>query len=296
MGYEESYDRAAAAFSSGDYEIALQLYQDILASDKQESTAIWGIAECFHSLGEISLAITWYHRFLELEPDEPEALHMLSALGEGRTPVRASDAYLKAHFDRFAEDFDSQLIGELDYRVPELLTATLEAHLGPASASLKILDAGCGTGLCGSKIKDYASRLDGVDISGEMLKFARRRKVYDKLFKDELCRYLRRSKTLYDVILSADTLCYFGDLASLFRVICRNLTEKGLFIFSVEAGDIESDYILTQSGRYSHGKSYIKKIADDCRLTEISMVTRTLRTEYGEPVRGDIWVLSKSGI
>ena len=38
-----------------------------------------------------------------------------------------------------------------------------------------MLDAGCGTGLCGPLIAPHARRLVGVDLSGQMLAHARER-------------------------------------------------------------------------------------------------------------------------
>ena len=56
----------------------------------------------------------------------------------------------------------------------------------PAKA-LDVLDAGCGTGLCGPLLAPYARRLVGVDLSA---RHARRRRsekgVYDELVKGEL--------------------------------------------------------------------------------------------------------------
>ena len=97
------------------------LYRQIFSDNANEFDAVWGVAECFHSLGEINLAIEWYKKYLEFEPNEPEAMHMLSALGENIPPRRASNAYLIAHFNRFAQDFDKHLTETLNYRVPDLI-------------------------------------------------------------------------------------------------------------------------------------------------------------------------------
>ena len=45
---------------------------------------------------------------------------------------------------------------------------------------VKILDAGCGTGLCGPLLKPWARRLVGVDLSGGMLEKARALQLYDE--------------------------------------------------------------------------------------------------------------------
>ena len=45
-----------------------------------------------------------------------------------------------------------------------------------------------------------------------MLAQARERSVYDKLVKGELTAYLAGCRDAFDVIVSADTLVYFGPL------------------------------------------------------------------------------------
>lgn len=295
MSHSKSYKKAEKAFGSGDYAEALLLYRQIVSADPEEADAVWGVAECFHSLGEHSLAIQWYRKYLELEPDEPEATHMLAALGEGKAPRRAGDEYVVAHFDRFADDFDKQLLEELDYSAPRHLGTVLSELVGEASGDLAILDAGCGTGLCGPFLKPFASRLDGVDLSGEMLKKAEERALYDDLYEDELGRFMRKSDRTYDIVLAADTVCYFGALGALLKATARILEPGGYFLFSVEADDEISTYRLTESGRYVHATGYIEKSAADAGLETISVTRETLRTEYGEAVEGDIWVLRAAG-
>ena len=51
-----------------------------------------------------------------------------------------------------------------------------DADVG-ASGSLDVLDAGCGTGLCGPLVAPYKRRLVGVDLSERMLDRARDRNV-----------------------------------------------------------------------------------------------------------------------
>ena len=50
-----------------------------------------------------------------------------------------------------------------------------------------------------------------------MIEKARARQVYDDLIVAELTAYLQSAAGSYDLIASADTLVYFGDL----RPVCR---------------------------------------------------------------------------
>ncbi len=71
---------------------------------------------------------------------------------------------------------------------------------------------GCGTGLCGPLIRGYARRLIGIDLSSGMLTQAKEKQLYDELWQVELTEYLRDQVEAFDVIVSADTLVYFGAL------------------------------------------------------------------------------------
>lgn len=274
------------------YEQALTCYRKAVALAPDRSDAVWGLAECHASLDENDHAIRCYRRYLELEPDEPEALHMLAALGDRPPPRRADDGYVAGLFDRFAEDFDDQLLRELDYQVPEHLFDALAPILGDPAAILDILDLGCGTGLSGQLLRHHARRLDGVDLSAGMLREARSRAVYDSLTEAEITHHLMAGNVHYDVVMAGDVLGYFGALSAVFRGVTRILRDGSLFAFSVECHE-GPGYRLTQSGRYVHSRRYIRRLASAAGLQELSVTTETLRFEYGEGVEGDIWVLEK---
>src|SRR6185436_3305072 len=107
-------------------------------------------------------------------------------------PERASDGFIEQTFDSFAGSFDSKL-AKLLYRAPTLVAAMLAESNVAATKSLDVLDAGCGTGLCGTLVGPYARRLVGVDLSGRMLDQAQARNVYDELVKGELTAYLENA-------------------------------------------------------------------------------------------------------
>ena len=118
-------------------------------------------------------------------------------------------------FDRFAQSFDAKL-RQLDYRGPELAAAAVARRLGDARGNLDVLDAGCGTGLCGPLLRPYARQLSGVDLSSGMLHKARARQVYDHLILGELTACLEGLAACYDLIVLVDTLIYFGELPPVF--------------------------------------------------------------------------------
>src|SRR5207244_1504398 len=131
----------------------------------------------------------------------PIARHMLAACSGERVPARASDQFVQDTFDAFAEDFD-EVLTQLAYQAPRLCAEAVAAELlGRKAAAL--LDAGCGTGLCGPLLRPLAERLCGVDLSPAMLSRAHERKVYDALEQAELTGWLHQHPETFDVIVAA---------------------------------------------------------------------------------------------
>ena len=273
-----TYSVGRTALVHGRFDVAIRCYTKILDMDPDYDDAIWGLAEAHYGNRDLKEALKWYRTYSEKHPEDPEARHMAAALGDGPKPARASDAYVRETFDHFAADFDRQLLDDLDYRAPALIH-TLFREVSPGSATgLHILDAGCGTGL------------SGIDF--EMLKLAKARGLYDDLHEGELAAYMRANPGRFDLIVAADVFCYIGDLSESLEAAFVTLKTGGLMVFSVEAQS-RRGYSLTGSGRYAHKPAYIRKAARSAGFREIIGRTDTLRTEYGEPVKGYLAALTK---
>ena len=252
----------------------------------KEARKLLGIA--YYTLGQTDAAAEVYRDWVREEPDNPVARHHLAAcLGED-VPPRASDDYVERTFDGFAASFDAKL-GHLGYRAPQLVADALARCCGEPAQSLSIMDAGCGTGLCGPLIAPYANRLVGVDLSGGMLARARARNVYDELVKAELTACLESRRAAFDAIVSADTLVYFGALDDVLTAARNALRAAGLLIFTVEvlkdaAGD--PGYRINPHGRYSHGRAYVERTLARTGFDLLALEPATLRNEGGNPVEG----------
>ena len=203
-----------------------------LIPNQPEARKLLGVA--YYMLGQYEAAADVYRKWLAVEPDNPVAKHQLAACSGEQIPARASDAYVESTFDRFADSFDAKL-EHLSYRAPQLIADALARAAGAPGKGLAVLDAGCGTGLCGPLIEPFVSRLVGVDLSGRMLARAKSRNVYDVLVKAELTAYLQSQSRAFDVILSADTLVYFGPLEDMLKAAHGALRARGLLLFTVEA-------------------------------------------------------------
>ncbi len=260
----------------------------VLNPDHPGCKRMLGIA--YSCMGRTQEAATVFREWAEKEPGNPVAQHLLAACSGEKVPERAPDDYVKQVFDNFAGHFEARL-EQLEYRAPELIGGAVATALGMPAGELLVLDAGCGTGLCGPGLRPFAGRLEGVDLSPGMLKRAETTGCYDFLSEAELTAFIGARKRAYDLIVSADTLCYFGDLSCVMSAAAAALRPGGHFIFTVErapdAGtSMTGTYRLNPLGRYSHPEKYISRIVCGSGLKLESIVNAELRKEMGLPVAG----------
>jgi predicted TPR repeat methyltransferase len=246
--------------------------------------------------GRLEEAAVLYRRWLASEPDTAEARFLLAACTRAEVPARSPDNYVEGLFDRFAESFDERLAG-LSNRAPELVATALARAAGSALAGCAVLDAGCGTGLCATHLRPFAGELTGVDLSAEMLARARERGLYDQLAQAELTGYLAASRERFDLIVSADTLVYFGDLGPVLRAASEALRPGGWLAFTLErADDLDpaTGWRLDPCGRYSHAPAYVDATLRAATLTPALAEPVVPRMEAGAPVAGLVVVARRA--
>ena len=256
-----------------------------LAPRHRETRRMLGLAYCV--LGQRDKAIELYQEWLKEEPDHPVVAHLLAGCTGRDVPSRASDECVQIIFDGFAASFESKL-AHLLYRAPTLVHEMLKDSGQQPTRSLDVLDAGCGTGLCGPLVAPYARRLTGVDLSAGMLEQAKTKEIYDELVQDELTRFMRSRPAGFDLVVSADTLVYFGDLGDVTAAAHAALRPGGMFVFTLEellpeGGDL--DMRLEPHGRYAHSRRYAERLLRETGFS-VEIVPAELRLESGVPVRG----------
>jgi predicted TPR repeat methyltransferase len=237
--------------------------------------------------GRMAEAEAAFRRALELEPDNAVARHHYAACSGAELPERASDDYIRQMFDEFSGSFD-RVLGSLEYGGPQQTASALAALFPAPKGDLHVLDVGCGTGLCGPVARPYAARLTGVDLSAGMLAKARERGVYDALAEAEVVDYMARHPTSFDLIVCADTLMYFGELAPFFGAAAKALKPGGHLVVTMEKLDGGSDarFRLHHHGRYAHTEPYMEGALAAAGFAIRAVEPVMVRKELGEPVPG----------
>lgn len=286
---EAHFNLGKALHAQGQYEAAIAAYRETLRRQPANAMAYKSLGLLLYKLNRTEEATALFLDWLAREPTNPVARHLLAAHSGRDAPERAADDYVQNLFDGMADGFDDHL-HRLEYRAPELIAQAVVAAAGQPNGLLSVLDAGCGTGLCGPALRPYARHLVGVDLSPRMIERARTRGDYDDLVVAELTAFLATRTAVYDLIVSADTLVYFGRLEPVLTGAAVALRPAGWLAFTVER--LEEDvatadgFHLDPSGRYRHAEAYLRRVLAEVGMAVETLESVTLRLEGGQPVVG----------
>ena len=245
-------------------------------------------ANAFVAMERYEEAVVSYDRALALDPTlETARRNRFVVMHKLKRLTRIADFALREMFDAVAPEFDSMMVDGLSYRghlnVREMAGRVIDTH----KAGWRILDIGCGPGLVGEAFTDMAAggRLDGLDLAPRMIETARKRGIYDELILGDLESVLNEEGRQYDLIVSADTMIYLGDLALAFSGAANRLVEGGYYIFACES-KAGQGWELNEADRFSHSEAYLREEAARAGLAFVDLIARDLRFEKGKPVGG----------
>ncbi len=289
---------ANAYLNTGDLENAKIRYQAALKLQPDMPQ----IAEVHHNLAILYLrentqilALTHFSEALTLDPQNDTARHMIMALKGELSPQAPSD-YVANLFNQYAPHYNQHMRETLYYQVPGLLRNAIGRTQGTHAKACRILDLGCGTGLCGIYFRDMALELIGVDLASEMIAEAEKLEgCYDALVLSDINTYLNAEGLApFDLILAADVLVYTGDLDPIFENVLKHLRPKGRFAFSIELLENNNHFFnLQPTGRYAHSSQYIQMLAHKHQLNILLAESIIPRLHEGRPVNGQLYILSR---
>ena len=205
--------------------------------------------------------------------------------------------YVQTLFDQYAPRFEDALLGDLDYRAPQLLfkavVAVRVAARKPAFFK-RAIDLGCGTGLGAAAFAKEVDHFIGIDLSPGMVEEARATGLYEELEVDDMVAGLSsKAEASADLVLAADAFVYVPQLAPALTQVQRVLAPGGLVAFTVETHD--GDGVVIGAGlRYAHAAEYLRKTIAGVGLKLVHLEQASPRTEDNEPVRGLVVVATKT--
>lgn len=289
---EAHFNLAQAHMHKNQYPLAVRHYRETIARNPNHFDALNNISAALNEMGQRAEAIHYLREAVRARPESEEARFLLAALTGQEGPAHPPTRYVRGLFNGYADRFESHLVKELRYQIPEHLRRAIGQVIGERSAELVVADLGCGTGLCGLQLRNLARRLDGVDLASRMVERARAKGVYDHVEAGDLVSFLRARPREYDLITAADVLIYVGDARDCFDACHAALVTGGIFAFSVEAsGDSSKPFELCDSYRYKHGRDYLLGLARETGFVPQHVEEVVVRMEKGQLVQGCILVL-----
>lgn len=266
---------------------AVLAYEAAVLKDPGLSAALVELGNLHREAGQHTQAAACFQRALASGGNPELITYLLAAVSEPRDGevVPPSTSYVRQLFDEYAEEFDHHLVGQLAYQGHRLLFERLPPQAGPRYA--RVLDLGCGTGLCGLHVRHHAGRLVGVDLSPAMVEKARQRGIYDALHVADVHAYLSSCQEAFDLVLAADVFIYVGELEGVLQGLTGCMPVGSWLAFTVEAAPPQGPGVqLLPSLRYAHSSTYLQDLAARHGYTVEAMLDDTIRHDQQRPVPG----------
>lgn len=291
-------DYARMFFDSGDLQAALELVEQAVELVPAWAAGWFRLGEYREKASLVEHAVEAFRKVLAIEPQDIFGARLkLALLGAEEVPEHPPSRYVESLFDGYADRFETALVEKLGYSVP----ARLAEMLVPAAPYRLAVDLGCGTGLMGLEARPMTKRLEGFDLSLNMIEKARQKDIYDHLAQADLSLPADRTTLFSDVlarhradlVVAADVLIYLGSLQTVFPLVTELLAPGGLFAFSIEDAGVDEGFVLRDSLRYAHSEDYIRQLLGTHHLRLLDVQRIDLRHDRGKPVGGMLFLSQK---
>ena len=244
----------------------------------------------FKELGQITNAVKYFEQALKINPEDHLGVNLeLASLGKKNIPNKTPQIYMQDFYRIKSKIWNNFKTNR--YQGEKLIEDVFkQSH--KINEKSDILDLGCGTGSLASFFRPYANILNGVDLSVDMLKAAKKTNIYDSLYNKELEEYLAEASIHYDTIVSSAVMIHFFDLKNTFSLIRDSLKKNGKFIFSVFEAK-EKDRELNSFLLYSHSDNYITTLAERLKFKINYRQKGVHEYHKGNPINAIIYELEK---
>jgi predicted TPR repeat methyltransferase len=294
---DRRYEFARDLQLKGDLPAAADLLEQAIELAPNFTSAWFTLGEIREHLRENDKAIAAFRKARESDPvDRHGAAVRLMRLGADQLGEMPR-GYVQTLFDQYAPRFEAALLGDLDYRAPQLLfKAVVSVRVKAKTPAFfkRAIDLGCGTGLGAGAFAKHVDHFIGIDLSPGMIEEARATGLYAELEIADMVEGLRsKPDASANLMIAADAMCYVSDLSPVLAEADRVLAPGGLFAFTLEthAGD---GVVVGQGLRYAHATGHVRAKVTASRLGVALLETASPRNEDNEPVQGLVVVAART--
>lgn len=289
---QTNYELGCDQIARGFFNEALFRFKIATWLEPNHFLAWYNMGCCYLSKEKRPEAIAAFRRALSIRPGYEEARFMLATIDpkivSKEPPLSMPVSLVINQFADEARDYMQLHVIDMGYKGHLLLHEQTFKFIDKNRTDYAMLDLGCGTGLCGMVFRPQAQTLAGVDLTPEMVMYARElrdaagRKIYDIVHEMDMRKFLLKlDENSFDIIFSANALNYVGDLASTFDGVAKSLKPGGIFSFSTETSDHSTGFHLIPAiARFGHSKAYIQEQATRVGMEVLSMENAIAYTDY----------------
>ena len=151
--------------------------------------------------------------------------------------LKTTDEVMK-YYDEWGEKnkYDKDMI-DWNYTGPKETVSVFKKY--SLGKEIKILDAGCGTGLVGVELKKFGyTNIDGLDLSKKLLNLVPKG-FYNNLDQVDLNKPLKIQNDSYDVVMCVGTFTFGHVRPHALDEFIRITKNKGLICFTINEGIYE---------------------------------------------------------
>ncbi len=325
----EAYNNLAILYRrQKNYTQAIELYQRALSVEPTFIAALYNLAKTLKLINKSDEAKEYFNEILKLKPqhalshNELGEYHMrqrnsekaiyhfekylslvkhdhcgaqlkLAYIKNGELPAKQQAEVVRQTYEIKASTWDQDIKrANSEFLGPQLILQASSKIFTP-DGSLRILDIGCGTGLCGELLQPYQASIDGVDLSEHMLKIARSKAIYNQLQCQDIEQFMETTESLYDLIVGSGILIFIGDLCHIIHLSANRLSPKGRFIFTTYKSE-SAEVSIRDNLHFAHSENHIRTCAAKSNLTIDSIDEAVHEFDSGQAQAGYIVCLQKS--
>lgn len=290
---EAHYNLGKSYWDEAQYDNAFACFQRVLEINPQHILAVHELGNYYMHIKENDRAIACFEKYLSLVDDDTCGAKLkLSYLDAGEMPDRQPDQLVRQTYEKKARTWDQDVArNDMEFLGPQHIQQAID-DLNLGSNDLVVLDLGCGTGLCGTYLKNYSRVLHGVDLSPEMLTLAQKKKLYDELACNDIETYLQSSETNYDLVTGSGVLIFFGDLQPVLGKISQRTQSAGYVVFTAYKSNGD-DVEIRDNMHFAHSENYIRQVARNSGFEVRTIKPVIHEFEYEQPQPGFVVTLNK---